>query len=68
MFWVGNTEKTNSEKPNTEKTNTEKTNSEKTSKTPDFFKAWEKLSDSEQEAFIEFYGDKLLTLLQKQEK
>ena len=48
--------------------NTEKTNTEKTSKTPDFFQAWEKLSDSEQDAFIEFYGDKLLTLLQKQEK
>jgi hypothetical protein len=25
----------------------------------DFFKAWEKLSEEEQDAFIEFYGDKL---------
>jgi hypothetical protein len=33
-----------------------------------FFTAWDKLSEDEQNAFIDFYGDKLLTLLQKQEK
>lgn len=33
----------------------------------DFFKAWEKLSEDEQNAFIEFYGDKLATLLQQQD-
>lgn len=32
-----------------------------------FFNAWEKLSDEEQDAFIEFYGDKLTTLLQQQD-
>lgn len=40
---------------------------EKTSETLTvFFNAWKKLSEEEQDAFIDFYGDKLTTLLQKQ--
>ena len=40
---------------------------EKTSETLTvFFNAWNKLSEEEQDAFIDFYGNKLTTLLQKQ--
>ena len=46
----------------------EKSSNNQNNAKTNFLSAWEKLSDEEQDAFIEFYGDKLVTLLRRKRR